>query len=366
VARRRRKVEAFGLSFLDCICCGFGAVLLIYVFMSAESAMAVISRAEDVTAEIDRLDEEVLEGRRNLVVLRNELEKTRSETASAQSRTKQILAELESRREQVSTYDATSLAQRERIEKLKADVRSLDEDTKRLEGGAIDSGPAGQEQRAFRERGGDRRYITGVRMRGTRILILIDRSASMMHHDLVSIIRLRNSPESERRQAAKWRRAVETVSWLTTQLPLGSRYQVMGYNTQAQALLPASSGKWHDSADVETLSRNIAALQALTPADGTNLARALIEARKLSPAPDQIVLVTDGLPTQGTNPPRSKYISAQARARLFEDATSLVPSKVPVDIVLLPLEGEVPAAHQFWRLARASGGTLLMPSKDWP
>jgi hypothetical protein len=366
VARARRRVEAFSIAFLDVICCGFGAILLIYVTLSAESAMAVMNRAEDVTAEVDRLEEEVLEGRRNLVVLRNELEKTRSESASAEARARKILAELENRRDQTSTFDETSLAQRERIEKLKADVRSLEEDTKRLKGGSLDTGPDGQEARAFRVQGGDRRYITGVRMRGTRILILVDRSASMMHQDLVSIIKLRNSPENERRGAAKWRRTIETVSWLATQLPRGSRYQVMSFNTQAQPLLSGSAGKWLDSADVETLSRNLAALQAMTPAGGTNLARAFIEVRKFSPAPDQIVLITDGLPTQGTNPPRHKYISAEGRARLFDDAVSLVPGKVPVDIVLLPLEGELPAAHRYWRLARASGGTLLMPSKDWP
>ena len=28
---RRRKIEVFSLSFLDCICCGFGAMILIFV-----------------------------------------------------------------------------------------------------------------------------------------------------------------------------------------------------------------------------------------------------------------------------------------------------------------------------------------------
>ena len=27
--RKRRNVEAFSLSFLDCICCGFGAIILL-------------------------------------------------------------------------------------------------------------------------------------------------------------------------------------------------------------------------------------------------------------------------------------------------------------------------------------------------
>ena len=29
--RKRRNIEAFSLSFLDCICCGFGAVVLLLV-----------------------------------------------------------------------------------------------------------------------------------------------------------------------------------------------------------------------------------------------------------------------------------------------------------------------------------------------
>ncbi|HKZ74819.1 MAG TPA: VWA domain-containing protein [Steroidobacteraceae bacterium] len=366
MARSRRKVENFGLSFLDCICCGFGAVLLIYVYLTAETSTQSLDRSNELTAEVNLIEEEVVTGRRNLVVLRNELEKTISETASAAARTKQLLAELESRKERVSTYDATSLAQRERIEKLKADVRSLEEGTRRLEGGSLDRAPPGQETRAFRDTGGNRRYITGLRMHGTRILILVDASASMLHQDLVSIIKLRNQPETTRRGAAKWRRAIDTVGWLATQLPPGSRYQIVSFNTSAQPLIAGSSGKWHDSADPEILSRNIAALQSITPQDGTNFAKAFIEAKKLNPAPDQIVLVTDGLPTQGTSPPRHKYIDAQARARLFDDSISLLPDKAKVDVVLLPLEGELPAAHRFWRLARFTGGTFLMPSKDWP
>ena len=29
--KRKRNVEAFSLSFLDCICCGFGAIILLLV-----------------------------------------------------------------------------------------------------------------------------------------------------------------------------------------------------------------------------------------------------------------------------------------------------------------------------------------------
>ena len=31
----RRKAEVFGLSFMDCICCGFGATILLYMVLNS-------------------------------------------------------------------------------------------------------------------------------------------------------------------------------------------------------------------------------------------------------------------------------------------------------------------------------------------
>src|SRR4029453_11328958 len=120
------------------------------------------------------LEEEVLTATRNLVVLRNTLNKTESEAASASEKSAQLLAQLKANRVQMSAYDETSLARRERIEKLKADIRALEEGTRRLEAGAVDKGPPGQDLSAFRNQGGDRRYITGIKVRGKRTLILLD------------------------------------------------------------------------------------------------------------------------------------------------------------------------------------------------
>ena len=32
----RRPINVFGLSFLDCMCCGFGAVILVFMIISAK------------------------------------------------------------------------------------------------------------------------------------------------------------------------------------------------------------------------------------------------------------------------------------------------------------------------------------------
>ncbi|MEP7245407.1 MAG: VWA domain-containing protein [Gammaproteobacteria bacterium] len=366
MARTRRTVEVFSLSFLDCICCGFGAVILFYTIISAQSGMQRAQNTDGLTAEASRLEEEVLVGKRDLIILRNAVEKAETDRASAASRTEKLIVDLKVNQHEMSAYDATSLARRERIEKLKSDIRALEAGTRRLEGGALDRAPPGQDIKAFRDTGGDRRYITGIKMRGKRVLVLLDRSASMLHEDVVNVILLRNSNDAKKRAASKWRRAVDTVNWVVAQLPPDAQFQIYGFNTKTEAVLASSGGKWQNANDPLTRSRNVEALGALIPSDGTSLINAFAAVKQLSPAPDQVILITDGLPTQGKSPGFRKYIDAGARARLFDDAVGELPDKVPVDVILMPMKGDLPAAHRFWQLTRFTQGTLLMPAKDWP
>jgi anti-sigma28 factor (negative regulator of flagellin synthesis) len=367
MAARKRSVEVFSLSFLDCICCGFGAVILFYTIISAQSGLDRARSTDHLLAEVNRLEEQVLEGTRNLVVLRNTLDKTESETASATKRAQELLAELKAQQLQMSAYDATALARRQRIEKLKADIQALEAGARRLEAGAADRAVMGQSIQSFRDTGGDRRYITGIKVRGKRVLILVDRSASMLHQDVVNVILLRNSKdELKKRTAAKWRRAVDTTNWIISQLPPDAQFQIYAFNTRAEPVIQDSIGKWHNANDPVLRARNIEALSALVPADGTSLINAFEAVKAINPLPDQIILITDGLPTQGKSAGFRKYVDAGARARLFDDAVGALPDKVPVDVILLPMKGDLPAAHRFWQLTRLTRGTLLMPSKDWP
>jgi hypothetical protein len=360
---RRRTTEVFTLAFLDCICCGFGAVILFYTIVSAQSGVVRLKETDRLSSEVSRLKEQVLTGERNLVVLRDTLEKTRNQTASATRETNRIVTDLESRREQLSSYDAETLARRAHIERLKADIRSLEESNKRLEAGSLERAPLGQEVSG--RAAAERRYITGLTLRGRRILILLDISASMLHQDLVSILRLRNQDDAHKRAAAKWRRAVAIVDWLMAQVPAASSYQVLTFNTQAQPLVPGNSG-WLAGGDAAARARGMQVLERLVPANGTSLYNAFAAARTLNPLPDQIVLITDGLPTQGKTQGLRRYVNSAERMRLFDEAVSQLPEHVPIDCVLLPMEGDLQAAHRFWHLARVTDGTLLMPAKDWP
>jgi hypothetical protein len=363
--KKRRAFEVFTLSFLDCICCGFGAVVLFYTIVQAHVGAQEIINLEKLTGEVSKLDEEVKEGTKNLVVLRNTLEQTDEDAAAARARAIRVAQELKERSEQSSTYDEESLARRAHINQLKADIQSLKEGIKRLEGGALDKAPAGDRWKSFRGRG-NRRYISSLQMKGKRILVMLDTSASMMDEDVAKVIKLRNQPEPMRRAAQKWRRSLDMVEWITAQLPENAKFQVYGFNTKAKPILASAGTEWLNGNDPRVINDVLTAARSTTPAEGTSLVNAFLAIRTLQPAPDQIILITDGLPTQGSVPPARKFINGRDREKLFEDAVKTLEKDVPMDVVLLPMKGDTLAAHAFWRLARKTKGSYVIPSRDWP
>lgn len=362
---RRRQIQIFTMSFLDAITCGFGAVVLLYMVMSSLSGVQKIRKNDELAAEAYKLEEQVLIGYKNLVVLRNTLEKTSDEQAQASGRTFQVLDRLQRMRAETSRYAGDSMARREHVNRLKADLRSLEEGTRRLEGGTTTTGPEGEQLRPFRG-SGDRQYLTGLKLSGARILILVDASASMLDETLVNVLRIRNLPDVEKLLARKWQRAVKTADWLSTQIPAQSNFQIYTFNTQPTALVDGTDGQWLSSNDPRQLGSAIDALKRTVPRDGTSLINAFNVAKRLNPAPDQIIVITDGLPTQGPTRPIRAAVDADTRVSLFDQARAVLPEKVPVSVILLPMEGDLPAPARFWRLARETGGVFMMPSKDWP
>ena len=361
----RRKTEVFSLSFLDVIACGFGAVVLFYTILSAQAGVQREKRNDDLQAEVDRLEEEVLEGYKNLVVLRNSLEST-DEAVPAEGLAARILEETEQLKQQLADAERDTLSKRETIERLKQDLKSLEEGTRRLSAGTPSPGQPGSRIKGF-VGSGDRQYLTGLKVGGERILILVDVSASMMDESVVNVIRLRNMPESRRIAAAKWRRTVATVDWLTSQLPAKAKFQAYAFNTRARALVPGSDGRWLEAGDAKALNDALRELRRLVPQDGTSLENAFVAAQSLAPRPDNIILITDGLPTQGTSPPAvRKTIDGEGRLKLFERALDRLPAGVPVNVILLPMEGDPLAPGAYWALARRTDGAFMSPARDWP
>ena len=72
-ARRNRDFQTFSLSFLDVICCGFGAIILLFVLSKFAEPVIIEEIREDLQAEIARLEQELHEIRGETAVLNREL-----------------------------------------------------------------------------------------------------------------------------------------------------------------------------------------------------------------------------------------------------------------------------------------------------
>jgi hypothetical protein len=362
----RRTTNVFSLSFLDAMTCGFGAVVLFFMVINASVGTRADRVTGDLKAEVDRLETEVLEGHRDLVELRNSLREIDQQDAEARGLSRQAIENIEDLQVELATYENTTLAQEEHVNRLMADLKSLEESNRRLSA-AI---PEAEEPPGDRLRShigdGDRQYLTGLKVGGQRILILVDASASMLDETIVNIIRRRNLPDSRKIQSKKWRQAVATVDWVTTQIPTNSRFQIYTFDEAASSVVPDSDGQWLDGGDKEVLDDAVDRLSRVVPARGTNLYRAFLAISNLSPAPDNVILLVDGLPTQGKASPRSRTISARERQKLFNKAVDELPRGFPVNVILFPMEGDPRAPSAFWQLAMATRGSFLNPSKDWP
>ena len=362
---RARDVTPVGLSFLDAMTCGLGAVILLFMIINAAVRDHTVTVTSDLRAEVDQLESDVLEGHRNLVELRNAITETDDDRALTQGLARRLIEMLKEIRVELATFEDSTLARREHINALQADLRSMEEDARRLSASLPSDETPGDRVRA-RVGDGDRQYLTGLKVGGSRILILVDSSASMLGSTIVNIIRRRNLPDRDKVRAAKWRQTLATVDWLTTQIPRDSRFQIFAFNTTPRPVVPDTGGQWLDASDREVLEGAVRRLGGIVPSDGTSLFHALAVASELNPRPDNIILLTDGLPTVGKSPARASTISARQRAKLFNRAVEQVPSGIPVNVILFPMEGDPLAASAFWRLAMASRGSFMSIAEDWP
>jgi len=361
--RRKRSFTTFNLSFLDIMSCGFGAVVL--VFLIIDHSIEVQSRDlnVDLLSEVTMLEEDIREGEENKVALRNTLDEVDLEIAQAEGRATRIIEETQEYEALIASLIPEDVSEEEALEQLKAEVQTLEEEVEKLRQAAEEE--SGKSARSF-VGDGNRQYLTGLNLGGRNIAIMLDVSASMLADRLVNIIRLRNMNEELQRSAEKWVRALNTIDWLTAQLPIGSEYQVITFNTQARAALPATEGRWLEVANQAQLEDISGVLRDIVPAGGTSLENAFAYLQTLSPIPDNIFLITDGLPTQGKEPPRGTTISGNQRQRLYRQAVRQLPANVPVNIILAPMEGDPLAASEFWQLAQSTRGSFMSPARDWP
>ena len=93
---RRRDIEVFSLSFLDCICCAFGAIILLFVLSKFGEPLVIEQTRTDLDAAIIRLEEEKHDIRGDSLVLERELDAKKIQLSEAKKELARLQGDLSS------------------------------------------------------------------------------------------------------------------------------------------------------------------------------------------------------------------------------------------------------------------------------
>ena len=100
--KRRRDVETFSLSFLDCICCGFGAIILLLVITKIYEPIRLEESHEDLERIILRMQAELYEIRGDTQIVNRELESVDEQVSDEKLRLARLQGDLSKIRGQFS------------------------------------------------------------------------------------------------------------------------------------------------------------------------------------------------------------------------------------------------------------------------
>jgi hypothetical protein len=363
--RRKGELNVFSMSFLDAITAGFGCVVLLFMLVSANAVLDQRTIVENREAEARRWELRVLTGQRNLVQLREALEAQVREWTNLLAVRQGLITQIQDTESQLATITEDSETRRAAIERLRKELAEMNKQSQELVTTQRDESEDATRLRSFQGEG-NRQYLTGLRMGGKHVVILVDTSTSMLDRTIVNVLRRRHMTPEQQRRSPKWRQVVNTVDWLSTQIAPGTDVQVIGFTDKATWLIPGTEGKWVTINDGSELDAPIAALRQSYPQGPTSLHAAFNAIKMLEPKPDNIYLLVDGLPTMGDVTPTRPGVKASERLDHFNRAIRQLPVGVPVNTLLFPMEGDPQAAPAYWLLAIRTNGSMMAPSEDWP
>jgi len=358
MARKIRQTSTFSMSFLDIMSCGLGAAILIFLLLKHVTQEPTVETDPKLLSEINLLEEEIKVGEKNLVRIRNTISLVSDESVKAQGLARKIEEDIKKLKSVLETIAPDSDVD---IPGLKNKLAKLQQQKRALE----NTIPAGNKAYEF-SGDGERQYLTGLKVGGDNVLILIDSSASMLDETIVNIVRRRNMQDNLKVQAPKWQRTTAIAQWVIANLPTSSDFQVLSFNEDVSPVVGGNINQWYEVVDKVSVAQAVEGIGKIVPSNGTNLNRVFEIAMSMTPLPDNIFLITDGLPTLGKKASKSGSITGAQRYRLFNEATRTLQRGIPVNTMLLPLEGDTYAAAAFWRLAIISRGAFVAPARDWP
>lgn len=358
---KRRPFSIFTLSFLDVMCCGFGAVVLLFMILKHEAIVQETIQTVDLDIEVNLLNDELAQSHDARQQSTREASQADAELAALLRQSATARAALAAAQAALQPRTSAPITARD-VAALKAAIHKLESEKRHL---LAELHARSKNVRAFAGEG-RREYLTGMKMGGQRTLIMLDTSASMLDERIVNVLRRRNMDDASKRRSEKWQQAIDTVDWITARLRPGTEYQIYTFNATTNAVFAPSGGRWLSTDNRAELNQVVSAMRQIIPDGGSNLALAMQAIASLQPQADNVFLVTDSLPTMGLSGHTGGSVSGRERIELFEEARAQVPAGSPINVILLPMEGDPMAPWAYWGLALMTHGSFLTPAYDWP
>ena len=237
------QVNLFSMSFLDCICCGFGAVILLFVIINARTA-AHPGERDQGSARRGRAGSSSRCSRASATSCSFATPSTTRSTSSRSPRAAAGASSTRSARRGGARRRYENDDRRDARARQQAQGRRASRSTRRSSGSRRRSRPTSEGEKLREFKGaGDRHYLTGLRVGGRRLL---DPRRLLGEHARrpasSTSCAAATCPTTASRAAEKWQQAVRTVDWLSTQIPVTSQFQIYGFNETAFPLVAGTDG----------------------------------------------------------------------------------------------------------------------------
>ena len=333
---KRREAQSSALSFMDCICCGFGAVLLLFILTAK--------------AQITDSQEKVVQS----VNAAETLEAAIRETKAKKLALAEEIKALDPQPNTKATNVAVLAAEQERL------AKAVEDQAKALT--ALENKTEPSEQPAALDRpSADKSYLSGLRLRGPRAVILLESSGSMLAEDAKTAIQI--IQQGTAAKSKKWLRSKAAVRTVLAAIPKGTQVAIFAMAEETKVLSGSTKNPYIDPYDNEALLSFLDRLEQLEARGGADLSKGLQAVNQLNQRASSLLLIGDGLPTAPA--PRSGSLTEADRVKLFNRAMANR-LNYPFNAILFPFSGDPAAAGLFWQLSGRTKGITLIPDNDWP
>jgi hypothetical protein len=165
--KQRRDIQVFSLSFLDCICCGFGAIILLFVLSKFAEPVIIEEVREDLQSVIARLQEEQHEIQGETHVLNRKLVHLKEQVSLEKEKLARLQGDLSNIKGEFAASRQNAAVQNTIEGRLARALQDLTEEMQRL----LKNRPRRVDN-----------SIGGIPVDSEYIIFIIDTSGSMQSH----------------------------------------------------------------------------------------------------------------------------------------------------------------------------------------